>query len=210
MARKEFEIDSYPNEQVVAELKSKGLPTFGTPAERKERLKKSHGISCASASGNGTPSAAAEVQMLAPKPSAGKKSGVLERIEELKQKRDERRKKMEDDKKHKQDRLEENQAAGKMGDVDFELMIEKHRLKPGNMFAHISPENLKIIICVRKRPIFKKEQTSGEMECVSVANPRIVVHQCNVRVDGITKYVEDHNFQFDNVIARLGARVDIC
>ncbi len=31
------------NEQVVNELKEKRLPTFGTHAERKERLKKHHG-----------------------------------------------------------------------------------------------------------------------------------------------------------------------
>jgi len=36
---------------------------------------------------------------------------------------------------------------------------------------------------------------------VSAANPRIRVHECKHKVDGITKYVENHNFVFDNVFA---------
>jgi len=39
------------NAQVVDELKTKRLPTFGTLAERKERLKKHHGISSSSQDG---------------------------------------------------------------------------------------------------------------------------------------------------------------
>jgi kinesin family protein 2/24 len=51
---------------------------------------------------------------------------------------------------------------------------------------------------VRKRPIFKKELLNGEIDCVSTINPKIYVHECKIKVDGITKYIEDHEFYFDN------------
>jgi hypothetical protein len=42
-SKKEQYIDGMSNEDVVIELKDKKLPTFGTGAERKERLKKHYG-----------------------------------------------------------------------------------------------------------------------------------------------------------------------
>ena len=33
---------------------------------------------------------------------------------------------------------------------------------------------------------------------VSSANPNIIVHEPKIKVDGITKYIQDTNFQFDN------------
>ena len=36
------------------------------------------------------------------------------------------------------------------------------------------------------------------MDCVSVKNPKVVVHECKIRVDGITKYIDDTDFKFDN------------
>jgi kinesin family protein 2/24 len=52
---------------------------------------------------------------------------------------------------------------------------------------------------MRKRPVFKKEESAGEIDAISVANPRVRVHECKYKVDGITKYVENHDFDFDNV-----------
>mmetsp|Transcript_33559 Transcript_33559/g.6089 ORF Transcript_33559/g.6089 Transcript_33559/m.6089 type:complete len:83 (+) Transcript_33559:422-670(+) len=58
--------------------------------------------------------------------------------------------------------------------------------------------NFKICVCVRKRPIFRKEELNGEIDAVSVSNPNVIVHEPKLRVDGITKYLENHNFVFDN------------
>lgn len=41
----------------------------------------------------------------------------------------------------------------------------------------------------------------GEIDCVSCTNPSIVVHECRYRVDGITKYVENQEFIFDNAFS---------
>jgi len=55
-----------------------------------------------------------------------------------------------------------------------------------------------ICICVRKRPLFEKEYLVGEIDAVSTSNPKVVVHQPKYKVDGITKYVGDTIFEFDN------------
>ena len=56
---------------------------------------------------------------------------------------------------------------------------------------HVHSDQLKICICVRKRPIFAKEAQQGEIDCISCANPKIVVHECKFKVDGITKYIDN-------------------
>ena len=77
-------------------------------------------------------------------------------------------------------------------------MVDKHRLNPSSMNPHLSAEHLKICVCVRKRPIFPKESQAGEIDIISAANPNLLVHECKVKVDGITKYVENHPYKFDN------------
>ena len=70
-------------------------------------------------------------------------------------------------------------------------MIDKCRYSERDALPHQSAESMKISICVRKRPIFTKEETSGEIDAVSAANPKIRVHECKLRVDGITKFVDN-------------------
>jgi kinesin family protein 2/24 len=74
---------------------------------------------------------------------------------------------------------------------------------------HIFSNQMNICICVRKRPLFDKEYTAGEIDCVSAANPKIVVHECKVKVDGITKFIEDHQFQFDNTFSEKEGSDDV-
>lgn len=51
----------------------------------------------------------------------------------------------------------------------------------------------------RKRYIiFIKHQANGEIDSISCANPSIRVHAPKYKVDGITKYVENYDFTFDN------------
>ena len=53
---------------------------------------------------------------------------------------------------------------------------------------------MKLCVCVRKRPIFKKELLEGDNDCLSVANPEVKIFNQKLKVDGITKYLEDTNF----------------
>jgi kinesin family protein 2/24 len=88
-------------------------------------------------------------------------------------------------------------------------MMEKFRLGHRDAQPHASTVNMKISVCVRKRPIFGKEESSGEMDAVSAANPRIRVHECKYRVDGITKFIENHDFNFDNTYSDKESNDDL-
>lgn len=116
---------------------------------------------------------------------------------------------MEDIKKEKAEREAENEALGRLGDVEFDLMIEKNRIKQHMLQQHTAASELKLCVCVRKRPIFKKEEVKGEIDAVSCANPQIVVHECKFKVDGITKYVENNAFTFDNTFNEKETNEDI-
>ncbi len=74
---------------------------------------------------------------------------------------------------------------------------------------HIGSDASKIFVCVRKRPLSKKEITNGEIDCVSTINPKIYVHECKIKVDGITKLIEDHEFIFDNTFSEKEATEDV-
>ena len=49
---------------------------------------------------------------------------------------------------------------------------------------------MKLVVCVRKRPIFKKELISGQNDCISIANPELKIFIPKIKVDGITKYID--------------------
>ena len=69
------------------------------------------------------------------------------------------------------------------------------------MEGHIAADKLKITVFVKKRPIFTSELASGEIDCVSVSNPKIHVHDCKYKVDGITKCIDNQEFEFDNAFS---------
>lgn len=140
---------------------------------------------------------------------AAPKSSVVEKVAELEKKREERRQKMEEVKMEKAEREAENKALGRLGDVEFDLMIDKNRIKQHLLGPHTAASELKLCVCVRKRPIFKKEEEKGEIDAVSCANPQIVVHECKYKVDGITKYVENNAFTFDNTFNENESNEDI-
>lgn len=64
-------------------------------------------------------------------------------------------------------------------------------------------------MCVRKRPLFSKEKAGGEIDCLSVQNPQVRVHECKLKVDGITKYVENNDFTFDNAFDHTKTSDDV-
>ncbi|OMJ85608.1 hypothetical protein SteCoe_13022 [Stentor coeruleus] len=180
--KKEQLIEAMSPEDILQELKNKGLPTYGTNRERIDRLKKANGLNPSDS-------------------NPAKKGSVVNSIEEISKKREERRKKMEEDKLYKEERKAENVAMGKGGDVVFEAMINQFRSQVPLQDQHIPSSSLKICVCVRKRPIFAKEEAQGEIDSISCSNPRVLVHETKVKVDGITKYLENHTFVFDNTFS---------
>lgn len=41
----------------------------------------------------------------------------------------------------------------------------------------------------------------GEIDVISTSNPKMIVHECRYKVDGITKYIENTEFDFDNAFS---------
>ena len=119
-----------------------------------------------------------------------KKGGIAEEIAMLKQRREAR--------KAKEEQKKNPQSSSK--DAAFSKMVSKKKesLSNNKPDQFISAEDSKIFVVVRKRPRSQKEINNGDIDCISVINPRTIVHECKVQVDGITKYIEDHEFYFDN------------
>jgi kinesin family protein 2/24 len=92
-----------------------------------------------------------------------------------------------------------NRDSGVSGDVDFIRMIKNYREKnaPEEM-VHLPSVDSKICICVRKRPISVKEVNRNDNDSVTCTNPMIIVHDCKLKVDGISKYLDNTSFEFDH------------
>ena len=66
-----------------------------------------------------------------------KKGNPLDQIKRIEQKREERRIKMEDMKREKEEKKAYNLASGKNVDIDFEIMIEKNRFNEKILSPHV-------------------------------------------------------------------------
>lgn len=81
-------------------------------------------------------------------------------------------------------------------------MIEDYRIKRGDTARqHQPPGSTRITICIRKRPVNTKEINNNDFDSVTVCNPEVTVHECKLKVDGITKYLENTNFYFDHAFS---------
>jgi kinesin family protein 2/24 len=78
------------------------------------------------------------------------------------------------------------------------MMIKKAKFEEHMLQPHTNSTKLKLSVCIRKRPLFEKEKKQGDIDAVSVANPQLKVHFPKVKVDGITKYLDNMTFTFDN------------
>lgn len=70
-------------------------------------------------------------------------------------------------------------------------MVEYQQDNVIGMQSHIPADQLKINVVIKKRPIFQPELASGEIDVVSVSNPKVIVHDCKYKVDGITKFIDN-------------------
>lgn len=120
---------------------------------------------------------------------------TYEKIKELENKREERRAKQSEMKRQKLTPKEmENNPHWQ-----FLQMINEYRSQVDYrpLSSTDSVIDNKISVCVRKRPVDKKELSRKEIDVVTVPNKdHIVVHQPQVKVD-LTKYIENQKFRFD-------------
>lgn len=98
---------------------------------------------------------------------------------------------MEEARKLKSEREANNELQGIKVDVDFQVMVEKERVQCPKKKMHMLADQMKISVCFKKRPVFQKELADGEIDVVSVKNPKIIVHECKYKVDGVTKTVDN-------------------
>lgn len=134
-----------------------------------------------------------------PPPPEPKKGSCLSEIQRLQRDRQERRRLMEQARQERAAEEQRNRDMGTPGDVDFQRMIRNYREReaPAEQ-AHINPGEMKICICVRKRPISSKEIKRNDYDSVTCLNPLVIVHDCKMKVDGISKYLDNCSFEFDH------------
>jgi kinesin family member 2/24 len=74
--------------------------------------------------------------------------------------------------------------------------VEKEKVPPPK--PHAFADQMKISVCFKKRPVFHHELADGDIDVVSVTNPKILIHDCKYKVDGVTKMIDNSEFKFDN------------
>lgn len=93
---------------------------------------------------------------------------------------------MEDLRKLKSEREQFNEAQGIKVDVDFQVMVEQNmRIVPpmrnvsslnSNIVKHIPADQLKICVCVKKRPVFVNELANGNFLNFQIKKARLTVY----------------------------------
>lgn len=118
--------------------------------------------------------------------------------------RENRRKSAEEFKRKRESEIRKLEKQGTPGDVDFQRMIRRFRkFEMPAAQPHEDTGPLKINVVVRKRPVNDREIANKDFDSVSCSNPCAYVHNCKLKVDGITKalsnvpFVLDHAFDED-------------
>ncbi|CAD5213099.1 unnamed protein product [Bursaphelenchus okinawaensis] len=127
---------------------------------------------------------------------AQSKSDVVNKVEELQKNRNERRQ-QQDEARRARDNLK-NLDPGNPN-WEFHKMIRDYRANIEYRLLRITDPVIdnRICVCVRKRPMSKKEMNRKEIEVVTIpGKDTIVVHQPQQKVD-LTKYLENQKFRFD-------------
>ncbi|XP_031562476.1 kinesin-like protein KIF2A [Actinia tenebrosa] len=130
-------------------------------------------------------------------PSNRRRSNCVKEVERLKKNREERRAQQQEQ-KEMQLRLQQEYDPGNPN-WQFLQMISEYRdglnIKAMTMNEPIGEHQ--ICVCVRKRPLSKKEINKKEIDMCTIPDTDIcVVHECKLKVD-LTKYLENHKFWFD-------------
>lgn len=125
-----------------------------------------------------------------------RQSNVVKEVEKLKKNREERRQRQAELK-------EEKEALMNMdpGNVNWEFLAMIREYRGAIEFCPLRDtdpvEDHQITVCVRKRPLNKKEIARKEVDVITVpSKDQMVVHEPKTKVD-LTKYLENQLFRFD-------------
>ncbi|XP_011503871.1 PREDICTED: kinesin-like protein Klp10A [Ceratosolen solmsi marchali] len=125
-----------------------------------------------------------------------RRSNVVKEVERLKKNREERRQRQAELKEEKEALMNMDPGNPNWEFLamirDYQNSIEFHPLRELDIV-----EDHQITVCVRKRPLNKKELVRKEVDVISVPRKdQIVVHEPKAKVD-LTKYLENQLFRFD-------------
>lgn len=123
----------------------------------------------------------------------GRRSNVVKEVERLKKNREERR--------QRQAEIKEAMMNLDPGNPYWEFLAMIREYQNGIEFRPLretdAVEDHQITVCVRKRPLNKKEHARKEIDVISVpSKDQMVVHEPKSKVD-LTKYLENQIFRFD-------------
>lgn len=126
----------------------------------------------------------------------GRRSNVVKEVERLKKNREERRQRQAELKEEKEALMNLDP-----GNPNWEFLAMVREYQNSIDFRPLrdsdSVEDHQITVCVRKRPLNRKELTRKEVDVISVpSKDQMVVHEPKSKVD-LTKYLENQLFRFD-------------
>ncbi|XP_053618650.1 kinesin-like protein KIF2A isoform X2 [Plodia interpunctella] len=127
---------------------------------------------------------------------AVRRSNVVKEVERLKENREKRRQRQAELKEEKEALM--NMDPGNPN-WEFLAMIREYQnsIEFRPLTGNEPVEDHQITVCVRKRPLNKKELVKKEVDVISVpAKDLMIVHEPKNKVD-LTKYLENQKFRFD-------------
>jgi len=124
-------------------------------------------------------------------------------VQAMEKKRQARRASVDQYRRGRIEEAKENERRGRPGDVDFQRMIKKFReaAREPRPYRVGDVQRLQVNVSVRKRPTNQKEVRRKDWDSVTILNPRVAVHFCKLRVDGITKFLDNTTFEFDQAFS---------
>ncbi|XP_047520047.1 kinesin-like protein Klp10A isoform X4 [Pieris napi] len=127
---------------------------------------------------------------------AVRRSNVVKEVEKLKENREKRRQRQAELKEEKEALM--NMDPGNPN-WEFLAMIREYQssIEFRPLLGNEPVEDHQITVCVRKRPLNKKEVGKKEVDVISVpTKDQMIVHEPKNKVD-LTKYLENQKFRFD-------------
>ena len=94
-------------------------------------------------------------------------------------------------------------------DSDFARMIAAWRAGAGAPRPHAPPGESSIVVAVRKRPLAGAGAGATHFDAVTCLNPRVVVHAPKLRLDGISKYLDNQAFAFDHAFDETASTAEV-
>ncbi|XP_029693299.1 kinesin-like protein KIF2A isoform X1 [Takifugu rubripes] len=140
------------------------------------------------------PPPAAFNQTLIQQQNARKKSNCVKEVEKLQEKREKRRLQQQELREKKAQEVDVN-----VPNYEIMCMIRDFRasLDYRPLTGNDAIEEHRICVCVRARPLNKKESSMKELDVITIPSKDVVmVHEPKQKVD-LTRYLENQTFRFD-------------